>query len=272
MVYAKAIEILQRAQRRSKVSGRPIDADRVAEELHDILLSSGIIESEDELVEAFLALDRNSPVWHRRSPPAHQFTGYSAGGRYGHREPVTNFQLLRIFRAVARVKRPIRSKRLKGLARIHVNRALRAYERHWLQRKGIDLNNPIPDLLNRRLRPQEHSRIRAVITTRIIPYFERLPSNSNAAKPWKVSVILQLSDLFAYYAPPQGGQELGSAALPHAESSQFIGFLVSVLAPYLAVNEVTFGGLSNLWRTQKRIMQTDLREAPSNKTPPPERI
>lgn len=160
-------------------------------------------------------------------------------------------------RNMAEAKRPLSSEYCRNTVVIHVNQALRVYERPWLQSKEIDVSHPVQFIRQekKRLKSEDHERIRSLINDRIIPNLTLMKTKEkNALKNWKQSAVLELADLFTYYAPPKNYDTLGITSLPGGTATLFIQFLYKVFE-FIGVDDVsTRASLSNYWIAQKKIM------------------
>lgn len=254
--FKPAIRIIKKAQKLYP-GGDILDPIRLSQELREAVEVAGLVEG-DEDEEYFRLLSGKSPRNHRRCnsldiddlPP---------------REPPG--RLLTQLRRMAAAKRPLKSAHCRGPALSRVNQALRRHEKVWLGEKGVGNLLDVVSCLNRKkLRTTDHDRIRTLITERVIPeQIERtraaaekliaMSPPSNASKPWKQTVVLELANLFARYAPPKGYWVDGVAALSTKENSYFIRFLSKALEPFLHPNEVGAAALAAYWRERRNIMK-----------------
>lgn len=255
--FKPAIEIMRKAQR-IYPDGDDLEPVRLSHELREAIEAAGLVEG-DEDEEYFRLLSGSSPRNHRRhnnldidDPPPREQRG----------------RLLTQLRRMASAKRPLKSAHCRGPAFSRVNQALRRHEKVWLGEKGINNRLDVVSLLNKKkLRITDHDRIRDLITEHVIPEeiertrvaaekLKAMPPVSNASKPWKQTVVLELANLFARYAPPKGYLVDGIAALSVNANSHFIGFLSNALEPFLRPNEVGAAALATYWRERRNIMKT----------------
>lgn len=168
--------------------------------------------------------------------------------------PLTSSRLIRHLWRINQAKRPLSSKFCSGMPQAHLNQALRVYESGWLTEKGVNSLNPIGALRSRRLKPADHDRIRFLISDRVIPALSLQRREENATKIWKQTLILELADLFARYAPPPKYDDLGIAALPAGRETLFIKFIYYALGYFDPNIAPSCKALATFWLNRKRTM------------------
>ena len=168
--------------------------------------------------------------------------------------PLTSSRLIRHLWCINKAKRPLSSKFCSGMPQAYLNQALRVYESGWLTEKGVNSLNPIGTLRSRRLKPADHDRIRFLISDRVIPALLLQRREENATKIWKQTLVLELADLFARYAPPRKCHELGIAAFPAGQETLFIKFIYYALVYFNPKIAPSCEVLSKFWLNRKRTM------------------
>jgi len=168
--------------------------------------------------------------------------------------PLTHSRLIRRLWRINKAKRPLSSQFCSGMPQAYLNQALRVYESGWLTEKGVNSLNPIGTLRSRRLKPADHDRIRFLISDRVIPALSFQRREENATKLWKQTLVLELADLFARYAPPPKYDDLGIAALPAGQETLFIKFVHCALGYFDPNIAPSCEVLSKFWLDRKRTM------------------
>ncbi len=168
--------------------------------------------------------------------------------------PLTHSRLIRHLWRINKAKRPLSSKFCSGMPQAHLNQALRVYESGWLTEKGVNSLNPIRALRIRRLKPADHDRIRVLISDRVIPALSLQRREENATKIWEETLVLELANLFARYAPPPKYDDLGIAALPAGRETLFIKFVYCALGYFDPNIAPSCKALSTFWLNRKRTM------------------
>lgn len=245
------LDAVKAAQKRYK-NGAALEQNRLREELARIFDECGGDAKEGTFEWYFHTADQRSYLSHKlRNQGMDRQQTLPQGKKTA---SLTRARLLRHLRRINKAKRPLSSRFCQGMVRTHLNQALRVYESAWLKGKGVSTLNPIGALRSRRLKLADHDRIRALISDRVIPALSRQTREENAAKTWKQSVVLQLAELFARYAPPPDYDKHGIAALPAGPDTFFIKFLSCAFWYFDPDLEVLNESLSMFWRDRKRVM------------------
>lgn len=245
------LDVIKAAQKHYR-NGDVLEQNRLKEELDQIFDECGGDAEEETFEWYFHTADQRSYLSHKlRNQGVDRQQTLPQGKRTA---SLTRARLLRHLWRINKAKRPLSSRFCQGMVRTHLNQALRVYESAWLKGIGIKTDDPIGALRRRRLKPADHDRIRALVSDRVIPALSRQTREENAAKTWKQSVVLQLAELFARYAPPPDYDKHGIAALPAGPGTFFIRFLTCAFWYFDPDLEVLDESLSMFWRDRKRVM------------------
>lgn len=232
--------------------GDVLEKGRLKEELDQIFEQCGGAAKEGTIAWYFHTADKRSYLSDKlRNQGADRRRTLPLGKT---KAPLTRARLIRHLWRINKAKRPLSSKFCSGMPQTHLNQALRFYESAWLGEKGVKSLNPIGALRSRRLKPADHDRIRVLISDRVIPALSLQRREENATKIWKETLVLELADLFARYAPPPKYDDLGIAALPAGQETLFIKFVSSALGYFDPSNTPSNAALATFWRDRKRIM------------------
>ncbi len=236
--------------------GDNLEGGRLKEELDQIFDQCGGTAKESTFAWDFHTANKRSYLYYKyRLQDSQSGVGRERPLPLSETEaPLTHSRLIRHLWRINKAKRPLSSKFCSGMPQAYLNQALRVYESGCLTEKGVNSLNPIGTLRSRRLKPADHDRIRFLISDRVIPALSFQRREENATKLWKQTLVLELADLFARYAPPPKYDDLGIAALPAGQETLFIKFVYCALGYFDPNIAPSCEVLSKFWLNRKRTM------------------